>query len=191
MTHLRRIVGWLEAEIRRWRIGTKATPRQRRNIWRLKLEHCFLWELEASLETKKANLRVRATQLRRLRALVQSSSTNTAYCRQGLACLSGGSRGKDEGFQHPSADKVSRFWESVIGVEGDWEPLNPAILDWAYPGSDGPAPGVVEPIEGNVWGKVVKKLNSWKAPGRDRICGFWWKQPSGHRTSKADLCGTC
>ena len=176
VTHLRRIVGWLEAEIRRRRIGQKATPRQWRNIRHLKLERCSLRELETSLETKKANLRVRVTQLRRLRASARSSSTNTAYRRQGPACLSGGSRGKDQGFQHPSADEVSRFWEGVIGVEGEWDPLDPAILDWAYPGSDAPAPGVVEPVDGNVWGKVVKKLNSWKAPGRHGICGFWWKQ---------------
>ena len=80
--------------------------------------------------------------------------------------------GKDDGFQHPLADKVSRFWECMIRVEGDWDHLDPAILDWANPGLDAPTPGVVEPIDGNVWGKVVKKLNSWKAPGHDSICGF-------------------
>ena len=36
-------------------------------------------------------------------------------------------------------------------------------------------PEEVEPIDGSVWGKVVKKLNSWKAPGRDGICGYCWK----------------
>ena len=85
VTHLCRIIGWLEAEIRRRKAGTKATHRQWRNIRRLKLEHCSLRELEASLETKKANLRVRVTQLHRLRATARSSAPNTAYHRPGLS----------------------------------------------------------------------------------------------------------
>ena len=64
----------------------------------------------------------------------------------------------------------------MIGVEGVWDPQDPDLVDWARGMSDEPRPSVVEPIDGSVWPKVVKKLNSWKAPGRDGICGFWWKQ---------------
>ena len=80
-----------------------------------------------------------------------------------------------DGIQHPSTDVVSQFWESVIGIEGDWDPQDPDLVDWDLAMSDEPRPRVVEPIDGSVWGTVVKKLNSWKAPGRDGICGFWWK----------------
>ena len=49
------------------------------------------------------------------------------------------------------------------------------MVEWAFGMSDDPTPSVAEPIDRSVWGKVVKKLNSWKAFGRDGICGFWWK----------------
>jgi len=58
VTRLRRIIGWLESEIRRRRNGRKATARQDKNMRRLKFERCFLCELETSIETQKAHLRV-------------------------------------------------------------------------------------------------------------------------------------
>ena len=57
----------------------------------------------------------------------------------------------------------------MIGVEGEWDPQDPDLVDWALGMSDEPTPRVVEPIDGSVW------VNSWKAPGCDGICGFWWK----------------
>ena len=105
----------------------------------------------------------------------RSSFINSAYRRHGSSCLHQGTRSGTDGIQRPSADVVSQFWESVIGVEGDWHPQDLDLVDWALGMSDEPRPSVVEHIDGIVWGKVVKKLNSWKAPGRDGICGLWWK----------------
>ena len=62
----------------------------------------------------------------------------------------------------------------MTGVEVEWDPQDPDLVKWALGMSDEPTLSVVEPIYGSVWGKV-KKLNSWKAPGQDGICGFWWK----------------
>ena len=78
-----------------------------------------------------------------------------------------------DGFQHQSADAVSEFWQSVIEVKGEWVPQDPDLVEWALGMSETLVPSVVEPIDGSIWGTVVKKLNSWKAPGRDGICGFW------------------
>ena len=46
---LRRKIGWLEADIHRRKSGKRATPRQWNNSRRLRMKHCFLCELEASL----------------------------------------------------------------------------------------------------------------------------------------------
>ena len=172
---LRRQIGWLEAEIHRRKSGKRPTPRQWRNLRLLHAERTGLRELEVSLESRKAKLRVRAAQLRRLRAAARSSFINSAYRRHGISCLQKGSGRGTDGIQHPSADAVSGFWESVIGVEGEWDPQDPDLVDWALGMSDEPMPEDVELVDGTVWGKVVKKLNSWKAPGRDGICGYWWK----------------
>ena len=65
VAHLRRQIGWLEAEIHRRKSGKRPTPRQWRNIRLLHAERRGLRELEVSLETFKAKLGVRASQLRR------------------------------------------------------------------------------------------------------------------------------
>ena len=117
-----------------------------------------------------ACFRVRVTQLRRQRASACSTAINTAYQRQGPSCLSGGSRGKTEGIQHPSADEVSQFWEGVIGVDGDFN-----VYDASWAATQTELGGGFEPIDEGIWGIMTRKLNSWKAPGRDGICGFWWK----------------
>ena len=138
-----------------------------------------------SLETKKAKLSVRASQLRRLRASSRSSSINSDYRRHGPSCLSRRPGGGTDGIQHPSADEVSGFWESVIGVEGEWDPQDPDLVDWTLGRMDALTPSMMEPIDRNIWGKVVKKLNSWKATGRNGMCGFWWK----HYHQTAELLG--
>ena len=69
VAQLRQQIGWLEAEIHRRKSGKRPTPRQWRNIRLLHAEHTGLRELEVSLETRKAKLRVRAAQLRRVPSL--------------------------------------------------------------------------------------------------------------------------
>ena len=192
MTQLCQQIGWLEAEIYRQKTGKRPTPRQWRNIRLLQAEHTDLRELEVSLETRKTKLRVRAAQLWHLRAAARSSFINSAYRRYGLSCLHKGSGKGTDGIQHPSADAVSKFWESVIGVEGEWDPQDPNLVNWTLEMSDELMLSVVEPIDGSIWGQVVKKLNSWKAPGRDGICGFWWKYfHQKPQYSLGGLCGTC
>lgn len=82
----------------------------------------LLWKLVSLLETKKACLRVRVTQLRCLQASVKSKTINIAYRRQGLSCLLHGGSGVDRGAEPPSASEVSDYWNSVIGIQGQWDP---------------------------------------------------------------------
>ena len=131
---------------------------------------------EVSLETKKAKLKVRTSQLRRLQASARSFSINSDYRRHGPSSLSRGPSGETDGIQHPSLDDISSFWESVIGVEREWDPQDPYLVNWALGMSDTLMLSAVKPIDGRIWGKVVKKLNSCIAPGHDGICGFWWKR---------------
>ena len=113
------------------------------------------------------------TQSQGCSALVPSSCG--ANCRYGPSCLHKGSGSGTDGIQHPPVDVVSELWESMIGVEGEWDPQDPHLVDWALRMSDELTLSVVEPTEGSVWGKVVKEINSWKTPERDGILGFWWK----------------
>ena len=62
----------------------------------------------------------------------------------------------------------------MIGIQGDWDPLDPSVCSWMFE-STAPCPGDVKPVDPQLWGPVVKKLWSWEAPGHDDICGYWWK----------------
>ena len=66
VANLRRAIGWLEAEVKRRKYGKPATSRQWLNMRRLRVERYPMCELVSLLETKKACLRVRVTQLRHL-----------------------------------------------------------------------------------------------------------------------------
>ena len=139
-------------------------------------------ELQVALATKKARLRVRVTQLRRQRANDKCKAINTAYRQHGPSCLSSMPRGDKVGINHPTADEVSQFWKGVIRVEGDFDSASDETLAaWILGDSDTPVPRDIEPVNIEVWGKAMRRVKSWKAPGRDGICGFWWK--SFHQAS--------
>ena len=173
--NLRKDIGRLEAEIRRRRAGEPATSRQWANMRRLHLERSPIGELVSVLEDKKARLRVRVTQMHRLRASARSRSSNAAYRRDGPKSLCSGS-GTDTTIKPPSASEVSEYWSSVIGVGASWDPEDPAVSSWCEAASEATIPAIeADSVDLSLWGSVVKKLRSWKAPGRDGICGFWWK----------------
>jgi len=121
-----------------------------------------LRELKTPLETQKARLRVRITQLRRLRALAQRRTTNTAYRRQGIGCLSG-KPSRSNGIKPLSAEDVRSFWSGVVGVESHFDLSEPAIreLCGTYRGA---FPSAVEDWpDCQLWGLVVRKLKgTWQ-----------------------------
>ena len=54
--------------------------------------------------------------------------------------------------------------------------MDPAVATWCEEASEASIPVVeADSVDHSLWGSVVKKLRSWKAPGRDGICGYWWK----------------
>ena len=64
----------------------------------------------------------------------------------------------------------------MIGVVGYFDIIDPALVGRLCTRTEVLALRRAELIDEGIWGTVVRKLNSWKAPGRDYHCGFWWKQ---------------
>ena len=102
-----RTIRWLVSDIRRIKQGEKATARQRTNM-RRQSQSTTLVVARNVLEMPKAHLRVRVTQLRRLRADARSKAINTAYRRQGKECLSSKSSWP-EGVQPQSPKDIKSY----------------------------------------------------------------------------------
>ena len=74
----------------------------------------------------------------------------------------------------PTGEATAKYWEGVIGVLGEYNPADPAILEWQR------AVNLVQldPEEhdpeywDHAWGVALKKSRCWKVPGHDGICAF-------------------
>ena len=171
---LRRRVGWLTDEISRRRRSQRLTRRQRSN--RARLRRMFgvqnMQQLKVQLETEKARLRVRSLQLRRLRAARKRRALNDRYRRQGPKVLGDGTASQN--VRPPAADQISEYWTGVVGVSGSCDLSDAAIAQWKGEMDGLPEPRWEEPASA-VWRCALKKMKSWKAPGRDGIQAYWWK----------------
>lgn len=88
-------------------------------------------------------------------------------------CLEGHGR-KTGPTNQPTKEEVSEYWGGIIGVSSHFDPEEPAITGcWE---ALGPIPSSnAGTVDGSVWKAVLKRTRSWKAPGPDGICAFWWK----------------
>ena len=71
-------------------------------------------------------------------------------------------------------EEFKAFWESVMGVEGDYDPRHRYFQDWETQFSDVEQPPSPK-FDQNIWDKVLRRCKSWKAPGKDGVQGFWFK----------------
>ena len=182
INHLRRVIGWLECEIRQRKRGSPLTSRQKHTARLLRTifgDLSSMRKLRATLETQKSKLRVRAMQVRRLKEQSKRKRLNEAYRQRGPQCLQHQRHGAEDQTNRPSAEEVSEYWQSVIGEPGDYNPEDPAILAWQRSIDVAPEADRSEEEEDqywqSIWQKTLKKARSWKAPGHDGLCAFWWK----------------
>ena len=179
--HLRRVIGWLESEVRRRRTGVALTPRQRHNLRALTKifgDLASMRKLRATLEHQKSLLKVKVMQLRRIMGQRKRQMLNRQYRMLGPKSLDHHRQRDDRNATRPSREALTEFWNSVIGVTGDFNPEDPLVRSWERD-MDVP-PSEASDDEWNdmwetAWRKSMKKARSWKAPGNDGICAFWWK----------------
>ena len=174
---LRRKIGWLTSEISRRRAGTRATERQSNNIRRLRriFGPRVVHDLAIQLEQQKVFLKIRVAQLKRIRSNLRHKAMNDKYRRQGPRALEAHGGPSPNVSSQPSADQVTEFWNGVIGVPGRCNLEDPAVVGWQEGMRELPGPTWEGP-DAAVWTSVRKKIASWKAPGRDGLHAFWWKQ---------------
>ncbi len=173
---LRRKVGWITSEIVRRKANRKPTGRQWNNLRRLRslFGRLGLRELQVQLEKLKGALVVRALQLRRLRKTLRRRSLNKRYTNEGPGVFR--KRATPENGAQPSADQTSKFWNGVVGVPGVCDLKDAAILSWQRGLMGIPEPGEDDLPDHDSYEKAVRKISSWKAPGRDAIQAFWYKK---------------
>ena len=182
--HLRRVIGWLQCEADRRRKGKALTPRQRYNLGLLKKifgDLRSMTKLRATVETQKSLLKLKCMQLSRQKKVNRARLLNSQYKSLGPKSLQGQGKRDDQETTGPSREELVEFWNGVIGETGDYNPEDPRVRNWErsiqkqVPTEESSSNREWETTWETVWNKSLRKARSWKAPGHDGLCAFWWK----------------
>lgn len=182
---VRKLVGWLEAEIERLEKPKQGRPttRQRfrakllrRKFGKSKLTMRVLRQLR---EKQKGILRVKTMQLREKRKRDRRRRETERVAREGPRALAG-DRSRRQTVSQRQANEIGEFWEGIWGSKGSYQPNHPAIVNWRETVSQECAEAVTggepEPLDRNdAWERAIRRQPSWKAPGPDMICAYWYK----------------
>ena len=182
IAQLRWQIGWLSDEVRRRKSGTRATKRhatkrQHKNLDLLKSIYIYIYcdtslaNLQSQLETLKGKLRVTTMQVWHSKARSKRKEVYDRYKSEGPSCLDPDKRGHECRGQPPTSDEVTQFWESVIGVPGEYNLEDPSIVQWkesiSISSEEGPA------VDQLMFKSAIKRSRSWKADGHNGICAYW------------------
>ena len=74
----------------------------------------------------------------------------------------------------PNLSDMQEFWGNLLGVEGEFDKLHPGIVKWRQPLKEIDRPASPE-FDHELWLRVLGRMKNWKAPGRDKLHGYWWK----------------
>lgn len=125
----------------------------------------------------RERLKVRRFQLCSLLRRKKASEQRKSYDALGPKVLQpvSLSHSRPDSSQIPSHE-AETFWTDILGNPGSCKLDSPYALAWRdLCGRKVTDPVDVEEIPINIWSHVLKKLRPWKAPGADKIQGFWWK----------------
>lgn len=178
---LRRRIGWLYEEVKRWETSRNPKPRatkltrKLRRVYGRKADN--LRELRVLLTEVKGLLQVRKTQARELRERLKFENLQNDFEMKGPKCLEGRNPRTDtKERKTPTGAEISEFWGGLLGVEGECDLDNPAFTRWVRQTEE-----TVQNRETNwstvddVWEQALKKAKNWRAPGPDKIKVGWWK----------------
>ena len=179
VTKARAVLGMMTAELVRREGNRPPTKRQERNIRLLKLNGITKDQLRKRIAQQKELLQVKTHQARQLKERMAYKTLNNQFSKQSVACLKGKRKGKRKndgagGAQPATSDEFREFWTNVIGVEGEYRPEHEALLKWTADMATEERP-TFPPFSAEIWGRVIKRCKSWKAPGPDGVQGFWLK----------------
>ena len=132
--------------------------------------------LRSLLEKQRGILQVRTVKLKKLRDAEKRMRQQCSVAQKGPAGLD------DTQYHHreipeEAVGDIAAFWRSVWEVEGNHEPHHWSIRAW----KDEVRQRLHETVEGappdeaEVWQTVISQTKNWKAPGPDRLHGFWLK----------------
>ena len=109
-----------------------------------------------------------------------------AYVLVGPEALLEYLKDKKEG-ELPSRADIENFWK-ILAVEGSCEVEQMKAWKEEIEGKEIDVE-TIEDIDDEIWQMVLKKSKWWKAPGRDLIQGFWWKNfPVANMKLKSLFC---
>jgi len=125
------------------------------------------------IEKHRELLKIKQSQLReaqaKLKERLQRDWFNSGGPNKALAgkCL-------DNQSIRPDPAAVEEFWGNLLGVEGQCNKHQESVQRWRTSMTEvprTPSPG----FDLDLWQRILRKVQAWKAPGRDGIHGFWWK----------------
>ncbi len=173
-----------ETKRRRGSGGKSSKAKLRHNkMWVLrrfgKINRC---QLQSLLADARDQLQIQKRRKKDLQRRLAAHNQNRAYDWKGpkqvmrAAALSGPTT-----VTPPPTEDVAKFWNSILGVTGEWDKHNRNVASWGAEVSTHAWGDWEDPTE-ELFEEITKMVPGWRAPGRDMISGFWWKSlPSARK----------
>jgi len=171
---VRKVLGKLTAEWGRREKRSKVTQKLKRNIKVLRLQEVTNNGLKAKIKKTQELLEIRKAQLDSTRKRLKFREANERYRKHGVSCIS--AKRQEGTSQHSPAPmgEFTKFWDSIMGVMGDYDPQDPMLTEWTQQFEECERPPSPK-FDQAIWEKVTRKCKNWRAPGKDGIQGFWLK----------------
>ena len=175
---LRQVIGWLEAELQC--IGTRRTRKKpsRRQARRRRQLKCLWPKATLNVSLLKSRLRkqkdLKSALIRAHQLLVQQKCAAKDFHLRGPKMLE---QRKIQHHTNDQAEAIGAFWRELWEQAGSHTPDHPTLQEWGQQTiarmatTDKP----VDYSPTSAWEMAFKRLKSWKAPGPDQICGYWYK----------------
>ncbi len=135
LRQLRKVIGWIECEIKRREVGGKRSPRERRRararcrMLQRRFGRKVTTLTRQTREKQKGLLRVRTLQLKEARKRERIRPAETGVARDGPGSLGTGKAGRVE-VTEEQAEEVGKFWRGVWGQTGSYHPEYTALKLW-------------------------------------------------------------
>ncbi len=175
---LKRDMSWVAKEISDQEKGMRASAgRRRRRIALLRRMgrgnrgDLRLASLNSLKERLRGMLRIKLARERSNRTKGARKKAQKEFTRKGPKSLWPKQRGEN----YANAEEVENFWGRIWGVSGSYEAQHQAVAGWSARIRSlwARAPGDMSESWDAGWRHTVKRMPGWKAPGPDKIHGWW------------------
>ena len=189
---LKTTVQWLKVE--KLNVGKKVsgsrTARKRQYKRRVKGVRFTRQGLAVSYEKYKSLLKIKLSQKTRKTLILKRRQQQDTLKEGGPKALERSGRPKGTCFAKSEIEHLGEFWRSVWEVRGHYNPSHAAISIWekdVHQKLSSHTEDLTSVDVAAAWSAAVKKAESWKVPGPDKLHAHWFKAFPGMSDALRDL----